>query len=402
MRKSDIIKYVCVFSVFVFCPYLFGVEYHISGSKPFTHNLPGGWAALVDPISGELYRSTDPIVEGYAFSVVYDTGASGVLLSSWVKSLLEVPTVPGETYDDQGIGGIETFDVSVPTRLLLADITIPADTVEDDINNFSAYGEFKFQVRRPENESAVFNIIGTPVLHNYVMQVIPNSVPFSDLTVSYMEAHLLSSVSSAEVSGAYCVDIEYRDFVGKTVPVSVDYNPVIPAVQIVDSRKDVNEQSSARDWLLDTGATLTIIGRDYAEEVGIDLDNESPAKTVQVMGVGGQIREFYGYVVDQIVVPLDSGDELIFDDVMVFVPEEGALPADLPGILGMNLLGRSYSEYDPYTGIILDESDSPFESWYVDSVNQKLYLIVPLPSSALLFLIGVVSLLIRRWKWMNG
>ncbi len=372
-------------------------DYHFSGIKPLSYTLPGGWAALANPATGELYTSTDPLVDGYAYPVIYDTGASGNLMSRWVRDLLEIP-LTGETYQDQGIGGYETFDVSERTRLMLAPISIPADTVEDDINNFSVYGDFKFQVRQAANESTPYDIVGTPVLRHKVMHVEPNNTPYTGLICSYMNTELSDSVPSNVVNGALGVAIDFRDFVDDdTVPVDVDYNPVIPDMRIIDARKPAGQQSEARDWLLDTGASTTIIGRNYAAEIGIDLDNETPVQTIQVTGVGGQIREMYGYEVDGIVMPLINGDEVIFDDVVVFVPEAGALPADLTGILGMNLLGKSYSQMGLFGPV--DEQDSNFSDWYVDGLNEVLYLqplTVPLPGMFALMLPGFVCLFLSR------
>ncbi len=396
-------KGVCLFAFFVIVlsssVLVQANEHHLSGIKPLSYTLPGGWAALKDPVTGQLYQSTDPSVDGYAYPVIFDTGASGNLMSRWVRDLLEIP-LTGETYQDQGIGGYETFDVSVRTRLMLASITLPADTVEDDINNFSPYGDFKFQVRQASNENTPYDIVGTPVLHHKVMHVTPNDTPYTGLVCSYMNTELLDSVPSNVVNNSMSVSIDYRDFVNDdSVPIDADYNPVIPNMRIIDARKPADQQSAARDWLLDTGASTTIIGRNYAEEIGIDLDNENPVQTIQVTGVGGQIREMYGYRVDGIVMPLTNGDELIFDDIVVFVPEEGALPADLTGILGMNLLGKSYSQMGLFGPS--DEQNSLFSDWYVDGLNNMLYLQmapVPLPGMFLLIAPAFLSLLAQRKK----
>jgi hypothetical protein len=151
---------------------------------------------------------------------------------------------------------------------------------------------------------------------------------------------------------------------------------VVPNVRVIDDRKPLNQQSSPSDWLFDTGASTTIIGTELAESMGIDLANEIPVGTVKVEGVGGRQRQLKGYRIDELIFPMINGDDLIFEDAIVFVPEVGALPADLPGIVGMNLFAPAFSEQDRI-GLPTDTSPSRFSDWYVDSINGVLSLVDP-------------------------
>ncbi len=368
------------------------VVVEVPAGKPLSISLPGGFAALANPDTGEVYTSDEFGSEEFSYPVIFDTGTSGNLMSNFVQSSLGVP-LTGETYTDQGIGGMETFDVSVPTQLRLAPISV-GEGGADNLNNYSTIGNYKFQVRRAENEGlSPFDIIGTPILRNSVLKVQPNSIPYSSWlpTLDYMDSTLLSSMPTTLPGQSFKIPIQYKNFVPiENPPVNVDFNPVIPGVQIVDSRKDPDQQSAPIEWLLDTGATVTIIGRDYASRVGIDLDNEEPLYDILVEGIGGTQVTLFGYLVDQIVLPLsDNGGSFIFKDAVIFVPESGALPGDLPGILGMNLLGQSFSEIDPLFGLPLDLQESPFTEWYIDSPGQALTLnMVPLPETLGLFLVG--------------
>ena len=103
-----------------------------------------------------------------------------------------------------------------------------------------------------------------------------------------------------------------------------------------------------------------------AAAIGINLATETPAATVDVMGIGNSgTQTFNGYQVDELVVPLTGGNQMVFHDIIVFVPNAGALPANLPGIFGMNLISQSFSGQDPNTGDFLNPTSSPFNDWYV-------------------------------------
>ena len=97
---------------------------------------------------------------------------------------------------------------------------------------------------------------------------------------------------------------------------------------------------------------------------------------MKVEGIGGRQRTLNGYRVDELIFPMVSGDELIFEDAIVYVPETGALPADLPGIIGMNLFAPAFSEQDR-VGIPTDTTPSTFSDWYVDSLNGVLSIVDP-------------------------
>jgi len=390
-------------------------QYTITGQGAMTLGLPGGFAGLVNPNTGAFYTA-DPYGLGpsFAFEVVLDTGASGCLLSQTIagSEMLNIPTT-GETYSDVGIGGVEEFYVSQPTRLMLAPMSFSVYDVDNEIDNtenpayYSARGEYKFQIRQEDPVMfgmypVAINIVGTPVLNQYVMHVKPNSVPYSTLipTIDYMETELLTAMPNDLPGGVFRVPLHYQDFVNDpNVPVSTGKNPVIPGVRVVDDRRGPNDQSAPSDWLFDTGGSLSIIGRNMATAIGIDLENEDPVITQSVMGVGGDQRLLFGYQVDKLVIPLAGGNELVFQDVVLFVPEEGALPADLPGIFGMNMIGSSFSELDPVFGFPLDFQESPFSDWYVnpgDGTWGELVLVIPEPGSWVLLWFAVAAFAIRR------
>ncbi len=372
----------------------------VAGQNAKTILLPGGFAALVDPTDDSLYTATGE----FSYPVIYDLGASGMLMSHFVQSSFGVP-LTGETWSDVGIGGVETFDVTVPTRLMLMPNRL-GEVAADNFVNYAPFGEFSFQAKRSDPSAGPIDLVGTPVLRNYVMQVEPNISPFQSATpfIYHMQTELLPETPALPNQGVYPIALQYKNFNPDVAdpPVSVDENPVIPGVVVRDDRKPADQQSAPRDWLLDTGASLTLINETYATEIGIDLLNDPVVATATIEGVGAVQQTLDGYLVDELALPMLGGDELVFTDVTLFVIPDGdnPLPADLPGILGMNLLGPSFnSEAELLLGYI---PDSPFEKFYVDSPSNMLYIVdnestytSPIPEPAGLFALLILGASLR-------
>lgn len=390
-------------------------QYFVPDQGAQTVALPGAFAGLYDPNSlpsipiGNVAPANAPVYRGdpfgigisaYAFPVVLDTGSSGSVLSHYLAGsdpgALNIP-VTGDTYSDEGIGGTETFNVSQPTGLLLASLAIGEEQTET-LSNYVSYGASKFQIR--QNDPTFLGIplsveiIGTPIINQYVMHVKPNNIGYTSLipSLDYLETELLSSMPSNLPPGAVRqIPLTYKNFIDESngpAPVSTSTNPMIAGVKVA-----IGTASNTSDWLFDTGGSITIIGQDMASGLGIDLAH--PETTIEVIGIGSLQRTFYGYHVDSLTVPMTGGDELVFQNIMVFVPEEGILPANLPGIFGMNLLGQPTEMVEGFPLVI---ADSPFTDFYVDAGNSQLVLIesVPEPSTFILLVIAASVFLLRR------
>lgn len=345
------------------------------------------FAALQNPLTAPptLYSGVDIFgTTQFSFPVIFDSGASGNLLSNFSQTTLHVP-LTGETYSDVGIGGTEIFNVTPGTRLLLAPNSV-GEAGADDITNFTAIGNYKFQAKQQDVNvggfDMPFDIVGTPVLNQKVMHVVPNTTEFhtDGPYIDYMHSELLNTMPTKLASkGVFKIPLKYKNFVTLTSPpVTVDTNPTIQNVQVIDPRKPGNQQSAAQDWLLDTGGSVTIIGRNYATSIGINLATETPTTTVDVFGVGNVQRTLNGYVVQQLRIPLGNGDTLVYDNATVFVPADAnTLPADLGGILGVNLLAPAFSMIDPNLGTPSDITASRYSDWYLDGPGHQLVLVDP-------------------------
>jgi autotransporter-associated beta strand protein len=396
-------------AVFATLLFLFGpnaaqaAQYTVDGLQAQSDYVPGAFVVLATPPdstnpTGINYKANttdmfgDP-VSYYSYATVIDTGASGSVISAYEAQARALPTT-GETYSDVGIGGTEWFNVSQLTQLKMASVTVGYDGSEN-LANFSSYGNYKFQIRQQDPSIDTFlgpdpiyvNAVGTPVLNQNVMHVMPNAPSFSysfdafgAAPVEYVPTELLPSAPSSlnaassqlvlvpTTGGALHVPLSYQNFVTGSAPPSTSTNPTIAGVRVIDSRKPTSQQSAPSNWLFDSGAAVTMVGRDLATAIGINLNTETPVATTTIMGIGGDIRTINGYQVQQLILPLTGGDQLVFNNIVVFVPGTGDLPADLPGIFGMNLINKSFSGMDEL-GSPVNLTNSPFNDWYVVPVN---------------------------------
>ena len=195
---------------------------YIDGRQAMTLDEPGAFVGLATT-AGVNYMGPDPLVPTggnvFSYAAALDTGSSGCVVAAFIAQGRSLPTVPGASYDDVGIGGTETFNVSQPTQVKMASVGIGGANCET-LSYFSSYGNYNLQVRQSDPSINVngfldpvyVNVIGTPVLNKYVMHVQPNSTTFPyyvnggiDLgigfnynvcPVNYLETNLLPSAPS--------------------------------------------------------------------------------------------------------------------------------------------------------------------------------------------------------------
>lgn len=407
-------------------------NFTVSGRQCMTDFLPGTFAVLADS-AGNNYLGTATVTDllgqtqtltGYAYAAVLDTGASGCMLSKYEADARAASgfSLTGETYGDVGIGGTETFNVSSLTGLKLKAITGTSDTSEISVStSYSPFGSYKFQVRQADpsltidllgiDDPVYVNIVGTPVINQHVMHVKPNATAYSghmDLygfsPTEYVQTELLNSAPTSINASpgqlvlvttggqAIHVALNYEEF-ASGAPVTTSGNPMIAGVTVVKN----GTSHDAGEWLLDSGASITMVSTALAQQIGIKLtgtDRDTPIASTEIMGVGGSAETVYGYKVDKLVVPTQEGS-LTFSDITVFVlGDDLDLPVGLPGIFGMNLLNKSFSSAsaDGLSGAITYDNltASAFSDWYVVPGSA-----VPEPGVWILASIGTICV----WGW---
>lgn len=373
--------------------------------KPLTFVLPGAWAAVSAASVSNPQGLTDFYNDGTNFSypVALDTGASGMLMSWTVQTTFSVP-LTGGTYSDVGIGGTETFNVTQPLNAYLA----PTNVNPDVVSNFTKYGTFTYEAKQKtvfEENGQYFDVVGTPVLKNYVMHVKPNSVTdliSSGVFANFANAHLLNAMPKLPSKGVLRVPLTYKNFVSGSPAISTNENPVVQGVSASAGSKT---QGYTSNWLLDTGSSLTMVTPTLAHQIGIDT-SAAPVTQTTVEGVGNNLVTMDGYEVNTLSIPLSTGDHLVFHNLIVFVPETNYLPSSLTGVLGMNLFDPSASTYSLLTGEPTDQIASPFSDFYVNSIaaNPQLILVdpnssyAPEPASLAVLTLGALLLLCQRQR----
>jgi autotransporter-associated beta strand protein len=374
--------------------------------------LPGTFVVLANSDTGNNYLATitDPIFgttqTGYSYASVLDTGSSGSVICATEAVGRGLPH-SGEFFSDQGIGGTESFYVSSPTIVKLAAVDSQAviisgdgSSVTEDLTKFNTVGVNKLQIRETDptldvgfglSTTIMVNTIGTPLLNQYVMHVKSGARAFAwqmdtlgSAPVNYVPSELVDKSSlpsglnlgSSELvlvpkvggtASAMHVPLLYQNYIADPHPApSVSTNPTIPGVVASNGTA-----SASSDWLFDSGAAVTMMGRNLATSLGINLNLPGITSTT-VLGIGGTVT-FQGYEIDQLALTTSTGSKINFHDIVVFVPGVGALPAELPGIFGMNLINNSFSGVtgDLFGGIVEQNPvSSLFSDWYVVSGAQ--------------------------------
>ncbi len=431
LRSWRVLSVALFLGVFLIAasPALAATNYVVNSRQSATVFLPGAFACLYDPASDKVIYDPEALEYGYqssSFPVLLDTGASGIMLSKSVSESLKIGTT-GEKYSDYGITGTEEFNVSKPVGLRLAvasssiysfemgdmlnidwnhleDLSSWIDSAVDNTENqtfYKSYGTFTTQVRKEDSQYAgmevAYNVVGTPVLNKYVMHVKPNVYSYSTLipTIAYLETELLSGMpTDLPSTGAVHIPLTYKNFVTSETSVTTGDNPLVPGVHVTYGGKS----TTPSEWLFDTGASVTMMGTDLATEIGIPWQSEDPASVILVSGVGKDSTEITlsGYKVDCLIIPTADGGELTFANVIVYISTDGALPANLTGILGMNLFSQSIDYNDEFS--IYYPTASAFSDWYIDHNGGELVLVmaVPEPSSFVLLAVGLSFFLLRR------
>jgi len=362
--------------LFLLCSTLSAAAYQVNlnGIPDMASNFAGGYVALSTTSTGTPYTFNSSFSaqfepSPFSFHAVFDTGADSIILSNLHKNMLGIPST-GETYTDTGIGGTEVFDVSSPTYLRMAPITKAGDsTYLQNAANYTSAGQYKLQLSR--NTTTPLDVIGAPLLNQHILRV--NLDDWKDASqttgVNIARTELLSAMPTLP-TGTVTMKIPLQMIAAPTGQVvSTGDTPFISGITIRDDRKAANLQSTPKNWLFDTGAQVTVISQAYAQEIGINLATETPVSQMNIGGVGTDLIA-NGYKVDQIIIPDANGNQLIFNNSTVFVPQTGSLPGNISALFGMNLLSGEE---------VGSSTLSNFKEWYYDGINKMLTLIPIIP-----------------------
>ena len=118
-------------------------------------------------------------------------------------------------------------------------------------------------------------------------------------------------------------------------------NQLIPGVSVVDASATL----SGQNFLLDTGAQLSVISTADAQALGLDLAH--PETTITVRGVAGS-QDVPGFTLKDLVLPRTDGGTIHLTNIPIYVLD---VAPGIDGILGMNAFDTAdkllFNPYDP-------------------------------------------------------
>jgi hypothetical protein len=317
-----------------------------------------------EPTSPPLRPNTH-FEANYAF---LDTGASGVILSRETTDLMHVAVHPAARFTDVGVGGVEHFAVSEPLYLGIAGY---GEQRPVDPGVYKMIGRGRFQVR--ENKAGLLgqplDIIGMPAMLGRV--VVLDSAATN--TLEYFAADIKKPDDPTIPSVHLEVAFKLKSFLNPANPDNIPPLPVMARNPVIDDvaiqRRD---RISRGEWLLDTGATMSLISVRQAARLGLMDDNGKPlVKPDFVLPLGGigQMVQVPGFEVDRLVIPTLSGRNLIFKRVrlgvhnIVFFDQKKGDFLTLDGVFGSNFLCASAQMQGLLPG---DVSETVFDKVVID------------------------------------
>lgn len=213
------------------------------------------------------------------------------------------------------------------------------------------------------------DIVGIPGMAGKSLVLKVEVLDFLGILIPYYVTKIMESNDPCIPETDIEVKVQFTDFLYLShpnnrgpLPVS-SYNPVIEKIQI-----DYEGNNSTGDWILDTGAQLSMMSTAQAETLGLVDSNGDPIVAPEfyqaIGGVGGDINVPI-FLIDTLSIPTLNGFELIYENPYVGVLDVGTIDEDtgelviLDGILGDNFLGYSYDmslniAMGPYDNIVFD------------------------------------------------
>jgi hypothetical protein len=306
----------------------------IIGVQPAALDQPRINAIIRSPsaTSDPLYVEFDKNNRSFNINAFFDTGASGILISPNTAAYLNLPTQPGVTFYDVGVGGEDAFGVSAPVHVSLAHSTTSVDDyITSQEEAFSSHptptfngidlspyqhttGPIRTQVgisrpADPTNPNANtllddLDVIGMPVMKGKVVVMDPRPVDtiftgqadigFLMKTYVYNPGTPARPATSDSDPGiartTRTIKLSYGSFdqytrldpPGSTGP-TLEHNPFIgpnPVNPAGDPTPPVkisyNGRTTTGSFLLDTGAAASMISQAKANALGITLDESDP------------------------------------------------------------------------------------------------------------------------------
>ncbi len=313
-----------------------------------------------------------------------DTGASGILLSREIIDYLQISIDPNAQYSDVGIGGIEFFDIS---EVLYIGTASYDDPNPYDQEHYTLSGPWRFQAKKdyagPWPDEPL-DLLGMPVM--FGKTVVLNSRGPSNLEIFSADIKEPNDPTIPEVD--FTVPLRFEKYITPKDPCNIPPLPVLAYNPVIDNiTAEYGDNSSTGTWLLDTGATMSLISVAQAAALGLtDPDGNTligPDFIVPIGGIGGQVM-VPGFEIDNLIIPTLDGYNLVFNNARIGVRDIGIIdevtgePIILDGIFGSNFFCATMNIST------WELSDTAFDTIVIDMRNGLLGFDVnnayPLPS----------------------
>jgi hypothetical protein len=316
---------------------------------------PRVYFSLEDPANLGVIVGPDELFNTAAL----DTGADSVLLASYAYLDLDTLEVAPDRYELErrgdgsvvqyeqvGVAGSELFDLTIPYNLAYAG---PPGGATTQLNAVRVTGS-------PDSElSDLAGIVGMPAMVDHVVTF--DLTPMSGLNLINVA---FSQTRPAETGHSYHIHLDRlpTEASGQIEP--DDPLPVLADLPLVANVVTGHAGGAVTgSYLLDSGATTTLITSATALSLGIDPETDA-VDFLPVGGIGGETTLPVVYV-DSITLPTAEGVDMVFRDIYAAVLDVEGL--DVAGILGFNALTTGYLDaiFTEDTGVfhqaVLDFTD---------------------------------------------
>ena len=292
----------------------------------------------VEILHGEDGSSLGP----NASSFLLDTGASGILIYPPATGELEENGFVNDgTYDEIGVGGVDTYNLSAPYGVSYQG----TDGLSHQLENVRMLsGE---SAPDPTGLMGLNGIIGMPAMTGRVTSIDNRT---RDGALSLSMGVEFSDELPATGTHRFTVPLKPLDF-----PTEGDIVPTFSPLSTLELIGQHGDVMVSDDIVLDSGAQISIISSAWAIALGLDTDGDGnfeneATNTVPLTGASGTVNApVVG--VDEFRIPTNQGFEMKWTDAEVVVFDihptiNGVLGADFmtdDGGLDLSLVGGSGS-----------------------------------------------------------
>jgi hypothetical protein len=297
---------------------------------------------LIDPSNG---NSLGPDL---ANTFVLDSGSNSILaVDDAVYELNSNGYRTEGTFFEQGIGGFTQFDVSAAYDITYAGTDGQTETIPDGRILSSSTTSFC----PIPGLCSFFGIIGMPAMENKVTTLNLASLAGDGGEVT-IEDLLSGDFGIGFLETTFDQQVPETDLRRYHVPVTaVHFPPEGPGplpswsdLPFVNLTAGHNQARQAGNFVLDTGAQMSILSRGMAFDLGLDangngtFDDEAIAFH-EISGVGGTINAPV-MLIDELRLPTAEDVDIVFNGIQVAIVD---IDPTIDGLFGMNYLSSGWS-----------------------------------------------------------